>query len=156
MPDPTVTRYFNGQTKKCMGTSVMTPRNTELHWRVYKNEPKISSKDFPKVNDPTISEFMATFSAWIRVPDHRVLRCGSKVKKITEFLYIWCWGQGFGGVQSIGPRMGLFSPQPFSPHLNSSFQNYHMVLPQASPHHLWRHHGKLPKSYQFTWSFIAL
>ena len=44
---------------------------------MYKNEPKISSKDFPKVNDPTISEFMATFSAWIRVPGHRVLRCGS-------------------------------------------------------------------------------
>ena len=32
---------------------------------MYKNEPKISSKDFPKVNNPTISEFMATFSAWI-------------------------------------------------------------------------------------------
>ena len=30
-PDPTVTRYFNGKTKKCMGTSVMTPSNaTEL------------------------------------------------------------------------------------------------------------------------------
>ena len=30
-----------------------------------------------QVNEPTISEFMATFSAWIRVPGHRVLRCGS-------------------------------------------------------------------------------
>ena len=35
-PDPTVTRYFNGKTKKCMGTSVMTPSNTELMTSVQK------------------------------------------------------------------------------------------------------------------------
>ena len=59
----------------------------------------------PKVNDPTILEFMAMFSAWIRLPDDQVLRCGSlqnksykcEENKITEFLYIWHWGQGFGG-----------------------------------------------------------
>ena len=81
-PDPTVTRYFNGKTKKCMRTSVMTP---------YKNEPKISSKDFPKVNDPTIPEFMATFSAWTRVPDHWVLRCGSlqiKSEKKNRWIFV--------------------------------------------------------------------
>ena len=32
--------------------------------------------NFPKVNDPTILEFMGTFSAWIRIPNHQVLRCG--------------------------------------------------------------------------------
>ena len=55
-PDPTVARYFNGKTKKCM-----TPSNTELHWRVYKNEPQISSKDFPKVNDPSIGVYGNVF-----------------------------------------------------------------------------------------------
>ena len=110
-PDPTVTRYFNGKTKKCMGTSMMTPNHTELHWRVYKNEPKISSKDFPKVNDPTISKFMATFSAWIiRVPDHRVLRCGSlqikSEKNCWFYLYTWCWGKGFGGSPEYWPQNG--------------------------------------------------
>ena len=87
------------------------PSNTELHWRVYRNEAKISLKDFPKVNDPTISEFMATFSAWIRVPDRQVLRCGSLQNKSEKHRSFFCTS-GAGakdseGVQSIGTRMGL-------------------------------------------------
>ena len=65
------------------------------------------------MNDPTISEFMATFFAWIRVSDHRVLRCGSlqikSEKKSLHFLYTWtgAGAKDSEGVQSIGPRMGL-------------------------------------------------
>ena len=51
------------------------------------------TQDFPKVYDPTILEFMATFSAWIRVTNHRVLRCGSlqnKCYKICETKSLNC------------------------------------------------------------------
>ena len=48
----------------------------------------------------------------LSVPHHRVLRCGSLQnksykceKEITEFLYIWRWGQGFGG-SPLAPEWG--------------------------------------------------
>ena len=84
---------------------------------MYKNEPKIPSKDFPKVNDPTISEFMATFSAWIRVPDHRVLRCGSlQIKSEKKSLNLCTPGPGAGAKDSGGspeywPQNGAGSPE---------------------------------------------
>ena len=89
----------------------MTVSNTELHWRVYKNETKIS---LPKSEwsynirvygnvfclDKTIKS--------IRSPSFKVrIVAEKKWNKIAEFLYIWCWGQGFEGVQSIGTRVGL-------------------------------------------------
>ena len=74
--------------------------------------------NFPKVNDPTILEFMATFfcldkTTWS--PSFKVrIRCRTKVykceeKKITEFFYIWRWAgaKDSEGVQGIGTRMGL-------------------------------------------------
>ena len=88
----------------------MTPRATPNYIDECKHEPKISSKDFPKVNDPTISEFMTTFSAWIRVPGHRVLRCGSlqiKSEKNCRFFVHRAGAKDSEGVRSIGPRMGL-------------------------------------------------
>ena len=96
--------------------------NAELHWRVYKNETTISSKDFSKVNDPTISEFMARFSAWIRVPNHRVLRCGS-----LTFCTSGAGAKDSEVVQSIGTsRMGLEHPRFQWP--NRSSWKYEVVF----------------------------
>ena len=53
---------------------------------------------------------MTTFSAWIRVPGHRVLRCGSlqiKSEKNCRFVCTpCCWGQGFGGSPEYWPQNG--------------------------------------------------
>ena len=106
-----ISQILIGKTK-CIGTSVMTPSNTELHWRVYKNEPKISSTISQKWMILQILEFMATFSAWI--PDHQVLRCGLLQnksykcgKKLLNFCTSGAGAKDSDGVQSIGRRMRL-------------------------------------------------
>ena len=91
----------------------MTPSKTELHWRVYKNEPKISSKDFPKVNDPTISGvygnvFCLDKSTWS--PSFKVrIVADQKWKKSLIFCTPGAGAKDSEGIQSasIGPRMDV-------------------------------------------------